>query len=341
MPFTDEHWMSLALAEARRGIGLTSPNPPVGAALVRDGAVIGAGYHQKAGGPHAEIEALNDARTRGNDPRGATAYVTLEPCSTHGRTPPCTNALIQAGVLRVVYGATDPNPQHAGAADEILRNAGIEVRSQVLQHDCEEILRAFTKWITTGKPYVIAKAATTLDGRLTRPAGESQWITSEAARAHAMHLRVRSDAILIGAETLRKDDPALTLRGPGIPEGKGQPQRFVVTRSGDIPQHARILNDEFRARTTVIHGDHSFEDILGQMKSSGVQTVLLEGGGSLLTQAFAARAVDEVCWYVAPRISGSGVPSVSGHIFPSVALTNVTHETIGDDICIHGTPVWE
>jgi diaminohydroxyphosphoribosylaminopyrimidine deaminase/5-amino-6-(5-phosphoribosylamino)uracil reductase len=308
---------------------------------VREGALIGAGFHQKAGGPHAEIEALRDAAARGNDPRGATAFVTLEPCSTRGRTPPCTAALISAGITRVVYGATDPNPEHAGGADAILRSAGIEVSSGVLRCDCEEIIRPFAKWITTGLPYVIAKAAVTLDGRLTRPAGESPWITSEAARAHTMRLRVRCDAILIGAETLRKDDPSLTLRGKNIPPGKPQPRRIVVTRSGNLPESAKLLSDELREHSLAIHGDHSFEEILRIIKSVGVQTVLLEGGGSLLTQAFAARAVDEVCWYVAPRISGSGVLAVSGQLTASVALKDVTHEVIGDDLCIHGTPVWE
>jgi diaminohydroxyphosphoribosylaminopyrimidine deaminase/5-amino-6-(5-phosphoribosylamino)uracil reductase len=341
MDLSDEHWMSLALAEARRGIGLTSPNPPVGAALVRDGALVGAGFHRKAGGPHAEIEALRDAAARGNDPRGCTAFVTLEPCSTHGRTPPCTDALVRAGVKRVVYGATDPNPDHAGAADEVLRAAGIEVGSGILQRECEEIIRPFAKWITTGLPYVIAKAATTLDGRLTRPAGESQWITGVAARAHAMHLRVRSDAILIGAETLRQDDPSLVLRGGRIPEGKSQPWRIVVTKGGRLPSRAKLFTDGFKHRTIVLRGDFSFREMLRGFAPRGIQTLLLEGGGSLLTQAFAARAVDEVCWYVAPRISGTGVPAVSGRIAPSVALTDVTHEIIGDDHCIHGRPVWE
>ena len=308
---------------------------------MRDGALIGAGFHREAGEAHAEIEALRDSAARGNDPRGATAFVTLEPCSSHGRSPPCSDALIRAGITRVVYGATDPNPQHAGAADVILRNARVEVCSGVLQRDCEEIIRPFTKWITTGLPYVIAKAATTLDGRLTRPVGESQWITGGAARDHAMRLRVRCDAILIGAETLRQDDPSLTLRGENIPPGKRQPRRVVVSRSGNLPENAKLFTDEFKALSIRLTGDFSFMEILRELKNGGMQTVLLEGGGSLLTQAFAARAVDEVCWYVAPRISGTGVPAVSGQLTPSVWLTDVTHEVIGDDLCIHGKPVWE
>jgi diaminohydroxyphosphoribosylaminopyrimidine deaminase/5-amino-6-(5-phosphoribosylamino)uracil reductase len=344
MSLSDEDFMRLALAQAELGLGLTSPNPAVGAVLVKDGAVIASGYHRKAGGPHAEIAALRDAAGREVDVRGATAYVTLEPCSTHGRTGACTNALIQAGITRVVYGAVDSNPDHAGGADAVLHEAGIAVTSGVLRKECSDLLRPFTKWITTGLPYVIAKAGQSLDGRLTRPPGEPQWITSEASRAHAMRLRVRCDAIMVGAETLRKDNPKLTLRGESVPADKVQPWRIVVTRSGDVPREADVFTDAWKDRTVLLQGERSFDEILRELATRNITSVLLEGGGNLMAQAFAARAVDEVRWYVAPIICGGGTLSVGGVDFApsasSVRLSDVTHQIIGDNVCISGYPLW-
>ena len=341
----DEYFMTLALAQASRGIGLTNPNPPVGAVLVRDGELIGEGYHHKAGKPHAEIEALQDAMGKGRDVRGATIYVTLEPCSTRGRTPACTKALIHAGVGRVVYALPDPNPAHAGSADKLLRKAGIEVESGLLEDECTRLIRPFEKWITRGLPYVIAKAGQSLDGRITRPPGESQNVTSKAAREHAMQLRVRCDAILIGAETLRQDDPKLTVRGDGIPEDKKQPWRVVVTRSGKLPRKSHLFTDEHKKRTIVLEGDRSFKDILRELATREITCVLLEGGGNLLGQAFAAKAVDECFWYLAPRICGGGTMSVGGLAFAhgasSVELADVWHEMIGDNLLVHGYPMWE
>ena len=340
-----DRWITAAIREAKHGIGLTSPNPPVGAVLVKDSVMIGSGFHKKAGGPHAEIEALRNAAAEGHDVRGATAYVTLEPCSTHGRTPPCTEALIAAGVSRVVYGARDPNPKHAGAADEVLKRAGISVQSGVLKEECEDLIRPFSKWVTTGLPYVIAKAAVTLDGRLTRPTGEPRWISNEIAREHAMLLRIRADAILIGAETLRRDNPQLTLRGENIPPGKVQPWRVVVTRSGEVPKDANLFQDQFKNRTLLLRGAYSFDTLLRELAKHEIQTVLLEGGGRLMAQAFAARAVDEVCWYVAPRVSGGGTPALGGENVPplaqSVSLRSVTHRSLGDNVCIQGVPIWD
>lgn len=341
----DEKWMRLALEEARNGLGLTSPNPAVGAVLVKDGRLLGRGWHHRAGQPHAEVEALRNAEQQGHagEVRGATAYVTLEPCSTHGRTGACTTALQTAGVGRVVYGATDPNQAHAGAADGILSRSGIAVQAGVLRKECEELIRPFAKWITTGLPYVVAKAGQSLDGRLTRPPGESPWITSEAARAHAMRLRVRCDAILIGAETLRRDNPRLTLRGDAVPAGKIQPWRVVVTRSGHLPPDALLFTDEHRERTLVLEGDRSFPALLRDLAARQITSVLLESGGNLMGQAFAAGMVDEVCWYLAPRICGGGTPSVGGVDFPdgarSTPLAEVRYEMLGDNLCVTGRPV--
>ncbi|MEZ5384576.1 MAG: bifunctional diaminohydroxyphosphoribosylaminopyrimidine deaminase/5-amino-6-(5-phosphoribosylamino)uracil reductase RibD [Prosthecobacter sp.] len=337
----DDRWMHLALDEAQRGVGLTSPNPPVGAVIVAKERVIGRGFHHKAGGPHAEVEAIEDARQ--NHPKllkGATIYVTLEPCSTHGRTPPCTDAIRRAGISRVVYGARDPNPGHVGKADDILRSAGIAVTSGVLEDSCMEIIRPFSKWITTGMPYVIAKAGQSLDGRITRPAGESQWITSDSARAHGRRLRLRADAILVGAETVRQDNPQLTLRDGTAGSDKQQPWRVVLTRSGNIPASSHILADEFKDRTLIIKGK-DLEEALLDLGKKGVLTVLIEGGGIVLGQAFHQKLVDEVFWYIAPRFCGDGRPSLAGYpLSPSVELQNVTVRPMGDNVLMHGFPQW-
>jgi diaminohydroxyphosphoribosylaminopyrimidine deaminase/5-amino-6-(5-phosphoribosylamino)uracil reductase len=334
---TDESWMRLALTEGRRGIGLTSPNPPVGAVMVREGGMLGSGWHRRAGGPHAEIEALTAATAaHGEEPvRGATAYVTLEPCSTHGRTPPCVEALVRAGIARVVWGATDPNPQHEGRARELFIAAGVAVTAGVLESECQELIAPFRKLITTGLPWVIAKAGMSLDGKITRPDGEGRWITGEAARADAMKLRAQCDAIIIGAETLRRDDPALTLRGPDIPVEKQQPWRVVLTNSGDLPAAAKLFTDEYRDRTLVMR-DQSLENMLRDLAARGVMSVLIEGGGNVLARAFSARLVNEVIFYTAPLIAGSGRPVVdaSGFTGGSVPLRFVSTEMIGDDLKI-------
>jgi diaminohydroxyphosphoribosylaminopyrimidine deaminase/5-amino-6-(5-phosphoribosylamino)uracil reductase len=337
----DQRWMHLALDQAQRGVGLTSPNPPAGAVIVAHGKVIGQGFHRKAGEPHAEVEAIRDAQKK--NPKllpGSTIFVTLEPCCTHGRTPPCTEAIKAAGIKRVVFGAHDPNPKHAGRCRDIFVLAGIEVTAGVLEAECAAMIRPFTKWITTGMPYVIAKAGQSLDGRLTCPAGESQWITSEFARSHGRRLRMRVDAIIVGAETVRKDNPQLNLREGSAGSGKLQPWRVVLTRSGEIPPHSRILTDEFKDRTRIMHGV-DLPDVLKELGKSGVLSVLIEGGGITLGQAFRQRLVDEVYWYIAPLLCGGGRPSLAGQALPeSIALDNVTIRAMGDNVLVHGFPIW-
>src|ERR1041385_7435431 len=204
--------MRLALRLARRGCGTSSPNPMVGAVLLKQGVIIGRGWHRRAGGPHAEIEALRDAERKGRSPKGATLYVTLEPCSTHGRTPPCTDAIVAAGIKRVVVGATDPNPPHAGRAFRLLKRAGIGVTPGVHAEECARLNEAFNHWIVRRTPFVTVKAAMTLDGKIATANGESKWITGEQARACGMKLRQGADAILVGINTLLADDPSLTVR---------------------------------------------------------------------------------------------------------------------------------
>ncbi|MGA2683709.1 MAG: bifunctional diaminohydroxyphosphoribosylaminopyrimidine deaminase/5-amino-6-(5-phosphoribosylamino)uracil reductase RibD [Verrucomicrobiota bacterium] len=242
---SDARFMRLALRLAGRGYGLTSPNPMVGAVLVKGGKIIGRGWHRRAGLPHAEIEALHDAQKRGHRPKGATLYVTLEPCSTHGRTPPCTNAITAAGIKRVIVGATDPNPKHSGRAFKILRRARIEItaindvvknqrgssspglrppssplptgerggaRGRSLANECLRLNEAFNHWIVHRTPFVTVKAAMTLDGKIATASGESKWITGKPARDYGMKLRQGADAILVGVNTVLADDPSLTFR---------------------------------------------------------------------------------------------------------------------------------
>ncbi|MBK8091833.1 MAG: bifunctional diaminohydroxyphosphoribosylaminopyrimidine deaminase/5-amino-6-(5-phosphoribosylamino)uracil reductase RibD [Verrucomicrobiaceae bacterium] len=329
--------MRLALDEAKRGVGLTSPNPPVGAVIIAQDRVIGRGWHTKAGAPHAEVEAIRDAQK--NAPKllpGATIYITLEPCCTHGRTPPCTEAIKAAGIKRVVYGASDPNPAHHGMARQILLLAGISERHGVLVEECEALIRPFTKWITTGLPYVIAKAGQSLDGRLTRPPGESQWLTSNSARIHGRRLRMRADAIIVGAETVRKDNPRLTLRDGCAASGKEQPWRVILSRSGDIPADCHLLTDEHKDRTLIMQGIE-LRDVLKQLSERGVVTVLIEGGGIILGHAFRERLVDEAHWYIAPLLCGGGRPALAGPAFPaSVELIDAKVLPIGDNVLVSG-----
>lgn len=332
----DEAAMRLALSEARRGIGLTSPNPPVGAVILnKEGTLLGSGWHRRAGLPHAEIEALRDAMAKGHHVAGATIYVTLEPCSTHGRTPPCVDALIAAKIGRVVWGAQDPNPAHLGRAKQLLENEGIPVTVGLLESECAEILRPFSKRVRTGLPWVIAKAGMSLDGKITRPAGEGRWITSAEARLDAMNLRLQSDAILVGAETVRADDPALTLRLLEIPEGKAQPWRVILTRSGDLPANAALLNDAHRDRTLVF-ANVPLVEILRDLAARGVMSVLLEGGGQLLASAFSDGLVDEAVFYVAPLICGIGKPVINGDAFTGTSwnLDFQSVTTAGPDLRI-------
>jgi diaminohydroxyphosphoribosylaminopyrimidine deaminase/5-amino-6-(5-phosphoribosylamino)uracil reductase len=330
-----EHWMRLALREARKGLGRTSPNPAVGAILVRNGVLLSKGWHRGAGKPHAEVEALRALRTS-SDACGATLYVTLEPCSTTGRTPPCTEAIVAARISEVVIGTLDPNPKHAGRALRILRKAGIRVRTGVLEHECKDLIKGFAKWITTGMPWVIAKAGQSLDGRLTRPPGEGQWLTSDRSRRDAMRLRAEVDAVLVGGETLRRDNPRLTVR----PERKGrrQPLRVVWSPSGRVPKDAHVFSDE-HAHRTVVCRDATLRSVLARLASEHqVLSVLLEGGGRTLGAAFDEKLADEVRFYYAPLLCGGPVPSVgglgAGSNEEAVTLAEPRFKKIGRDVVL-------
>jgi diaminohydroxyphosphoribosylaminopyrimidine deaminase/5-amino-6-(5-phosphoribosylamino)uracil reductase len=329
--------MRFALRLARRGGGMTSPNPMVGAVLVKGGRIIGHGWHRRAGWPHAEIEALRDAQNHGRSLRGATLYVTLEPCCTHGRTPPCTDAIAAAGIKKVVVGTTDPNPQHAGKGFKILQRAGIAVVHGVLKSECAKLNEAFNYWIVRRTPFVTVKAAMTLDGKIATTSGESKWITGEKARTHGMKLRHGSDAILVGINTILADDPSLTFRKRKAESGKRkQLLRIILDSQARTPLDAKVVNDEFAALTTIVAGKlapkkrvaalskkvkvviapakksaignrQSVIDLRWLLKKLGAENVtslLVEGGGEVNASFLLGGFAQRVAFFYAPKILG-------------------------------------
>ena len=326
----DESFMRRALALARRGYGTTSPNPMVGAVLVKGGRIIGQGWHHCAGEPHAEIEALRNAERRRNSPKGATLYVTLEPCCTHGRTPPCTVAIKAAGIKRVVVAAKDPNPKHAGRGFRILRRAGIEVEHGVLAEEATKLNEAFNHWIVQRTPFVTVKAAMTLDGKIATASGESKWITGEEARAEGMRLRAGSDAILVGVNTVLADDPSLTVRE--TPKTKIQTsrlRRIVLDSQARTPLKAKVVSDEFAALTTIVVGKGAparriaalakraqvwtaplrggridLRWVLKRLGGEKVTSLLVEGGGEVNASFLLGGFAQRVAFFYAPKILG-------------------------------------
>jgi len=322
----DKKHMHAALELARKGYGRTSPNPMVGALLVKGRAVIGAGWHRKAGSAHAEIEALNDARRNDCNIKNATLYVTLEPCSTSGRTPPCTHSIIESGLKRIVIGATDPNPKHSGKAYRLLRKAGIEVQKNVLEREATDLNAAFNHWITRRTPFVTVKAAMTIDGKIAKENGESKWITSEAARRKGRHLRNGSDAILVGIETILADNPSLTTTG-----GRriAQLRRVVLDSHARTPLDAKIIRDgaansttvvvlkgacrrsvvELRKRVIVVvaperDGRIDLKWLLKRLGKENVSNLLVEGGGEVNAAFLNNRLAQRVVFFYAPKILG-------------------------------------
>ena len=332
----NEKFMRAALFEAKKALGQTSPNPAVGAVLVIGDRVVATGRHRAAGGAHAEIDCLRDFGRP--VPRQAALYVTLEPCSTAGRTAPCTDAILTAGVKNVVIGAIDPNPRHSGRGIVQLRNAGARVRAGVLAEECTRLNEAFNKWIVTGQPFVIAKCGMSLDGRLTRPAGESRWITGSDARRDAHQLRARVDAVLVGAETVRTDNPRLTVRGV---RRARQPWRVVLTRSGRLPRRAHILIDKFAART-LIYKRTALSSVLKDLGKRGITSVLIEGGGKILGEALDQRLIDKVQIYLGPILTGGPVTAFpgkgAGKTADALRLREVEYQQIGETISVKGTP---
>ncbi|TYA13257.1 bifunctional diaminohydroxyphosphoribosylaminopyrimidine deaminase/5-amino-6-(5-phosphoribosylamino)uracil reductase RibD [Paenibacillus faecis] len=360
----DEYYMELALQMAERAQGQTGINPVVGAVVVKDGAVVGLGAHLKRGTPHAEVHAL---RMAGPLAEGSTVYVTLEPCSHYGMTPPCAERLIEDKVARVVVATEDPNPQVAGRGIGLLRQNGIEVTTGVLRDRAVALNRKFIKYITTGLPYVTIKTASTLDGKIATKTGDSKWISNEASREIVHTMRHRHQGIMVGSGTVLADDPQLTTRlaVPGL-----DPVRIIVDSTLRVPVASRVLSDGAaptlvlttemadRAKMAVLAergievipcgaGPHvDLQLALQRLGEREISSVLVEGGGRLNGSLLEKRLVDEIVLFFAPKLIGGGeAPGsfiFSGYekMSEAVTLTSVEVETIGDNVCIQGRPVW-
>ena len=332
----DEKYMRLALRLAKKGMGRTSPNPLVGAVVVKGKTIVGRGYHHRAGEPHAEVLALRQAGRKG---RGATLYLNLEPCAHFGRTPPCTHAILAASIRRVVAGMKDPNPVVSGRGIRQLRRGGVTVDVGILREECRELNGPFSKFITTGKPFVTLKAAISLDGKVATRSGDSRWVSSQASRNYVHRLRQAMDAVMVGIGTVLKDDPLLTVRLPG---GKKphQPLRVVVDSRLRIPLHSQLVrtaglyptliattraasssrrkwlaqaNVEVLILENDAQGHVGLKALMKELARRGVVSVLLEGGSTLTASAVREEVVDRLLFFLAPKIiGGERAPGVVG-----------------------------
>ncbi|MFZ5596234.1 MAG: bifunctional diaminohydroxyphosphoribosylaminopyrimidine deaminase/5-amino-6-(5-phosphoribosylamino)uracil reductase RibD [Bacillota bacterium] len=354
--------MKMALDLASLARGHTSPNPMVGAVLVKDGEVVGKGFHARAGAPHAEVMAIRDA---GSLARDATLYVTLEPCCHHGRTGPCTEAVISAGIKRVVAAMTDPNPLVAGKGLNRLREAGLEVGAGVLEEDARRLNEVFIKYITERQPFVVLKAAVSLDGKIATRTGDSQWITGPESRERGHRLRNIYDAIMVGVNTVLADDPSLTTR---LPEGGRDAVRVVLDSMARTPPDARVIRGPSEAGVIIYTTDGAPPDRVKSLQEAGavvvslpsrgtrveiaevfsdlarreLTSVLIEGGGQVHASAIASGAVDKVVWFIAPKlIGGERAPGALGGDGPeklsgAAVLDRVSVSRAGDDIVVEG-----
>jgi diaminohydroxyphosphoribosylaminopyrimidine deaminase / 5-amino-6-(5-phosphoribosylamino)uracil reductase len=336
----DHRFMRRSLTLARRAWGRTSPNPMVGAVIVQDDGktVGGEGWHRQAGKPHAEVEAIANA---GNAAPGSTLYVTLEPCCTTGRTPPCTEAIVAAGIKRVVIGTLDPNPAHAGRAVKILQDAGIQVATGLQEQECRNLNEAFFHWITHKKPFVLLKMAMTLDGKIATAAGDSKWITGEKARAHVQRLRQWADAIMVGGETAIQDDPELTVRTPQ--NWPAQPRPIVWSTKPALPPALRLCsNPEQPPLLVQPRTKTEWAELLSALGRENINALLIEGGGELAANCLNAGIVDKLMFFVAPKILGGrdSRPVVGGKnptaLADSWQLEKVKTQKVGNDILISG-----
>ena len=359
----DQHFMQMALDLAVKGEGFTSPNPLVGAVLVKDGQVVGSGYHEVIGGPHAEVNAIDAA---GDRAAGATLYVTLEPCNHTGRTPPCTRKILESGISRVVVAMSDPNEKVIGRGLKFLQHNGIPVTQGVCEKQAQKQNEAFIKYIRTGQPFVIAKCAATLDGRIATRTGDSKWVTGEAARQFVHILRHAVDAIMVGINTVRKDNPSLTTR---LDDRQGKdPVRIILDTHLSIVPDARVLQQTSASETILVAGqgvarskktafekagarviESSLKDnridmsaLMDQLGELEICSLLIEGGSRVLASAFKAGIVDKVLFFYAPKILGGddGVPICSGPgaelMKQSTAVKEIVVHRFDNDILIEG-----
>jgi len=367
-----ERWMRRCLELARRGAGAVSPNPMVGAVLVGpDGTVLGEGWHRRYGGPHAEANAVRDAETtHGPDAlRDATLYVNLEPCSHHGKTPPCTDLILRKDIPRLVVGMIDPFPAVKGRGVRRMRDHGVDVQIGVLEPECRRLNEAFLNHVKTGRPLITLKVAQTLDGRVATPSGDSRWISGEASRQRVHRWRATLDSVLVGSGTARSDDPRLTVRHV---DGR-QPLRYVLDRTGTLPDDLTLFTDDEARMTTAVVGEsrdrpsyadalegaggaivrvperdehldlHALLSRLGKdagRETDPVQSVLVEAGPGLSTALFRHDLVDRYFAFVAPKVAGSGLPTTRDlgvtAMNDAITFSDQTWETVGDDVLFRG-----
>ena len=361
MTSTDTKYMKRALTLAKKGLGKTYPNPAVGCVIVKNGMIVGEGWHKLAGGHHAEIHALEMA---GVEAHGADVYVTLEPCSHTGKTPPCSEALIRAGVKRVVAGMSDPNPQVNGGGLRALKRAGIETLCGVLEEECRAINRPFLKFITTGQPYVTYKCAMTLDGKIASVTGESRWISCEASRKIVHRMRADSDAIMVGVDTIIADNPQLTVR-----HVKGHnPLRIIVDSHLRTPESVAVLSGQMAQGTIIattetnpkVHarylksgarilvcssddGKVDLNDLWNRLGKLGIHSLLLEGGSHLAGEALRQGLIDQCVFFYAPKVVGSDGFSpfaITGttDMARSITFYDLSMRRVGTDIMVTARP---
>ena len=360
----DEYWMKRALRLAEKGRGRTSPNPMVGAVLIREGKAVGEGYHAKAGEAHAEIVALQAAR---GEARGATLYLNLEPCAHHGKTPPCAPEVIEAGVKRVVIGMEDPNPLVKGKGIEILRRGGLELEVGILERECRRLNEAFCKYILKKEPFVILKVAATLDGKIATRTGDSKWISGEASRRFVHKLRDQVDGVLVGIGTVLKDDPLLTARA----RGGRDPYRIVLDSRLNIPEEARVIGtspskaiiaatalapkdriEKFEKRGVQIfifdskEGKVDLRSCLSKLGEIGMMSLLVEGGSQVNGSFLDEGVIDKFFLFLSPKLIGDHqAPGIFGgrgvsNLHEAIALKEMKAKRIGEDILIEGYFEW-
>ncbi|WP_196596274.1 bifunctional diaminohydroxyphosphoribosylaminopyrimidine deaminase/5-amino-6-(5-phosphoribosylamino)uracil reductase RibD [Pectinatus frisingensis] len=359
----DERYMQTAINLAKNAVGRTSPNPMVGAVIVKNNRIIGCGWHKKAGTPHAEIHALQAA---GELSQGATLYVSLEPCSHFGRTPPCCDAVIKAGIKRVVVAITDPNPKVSGRGIKKMRDAGLEVVTGVLENEAAKLNEVFFKWIETGFPFITIKSAMSLDGKTATASGQSKWITNEASRTYGHHLRDINDAIMVGINTIIADNPTLTTR---LAAGGKNPIRIITDSTGRIPLDAAVLNDNAALTLVVVTAKASplkiaalkakknvdviiadaaetaginLTDLFKQLAQREICSILIEGGATLIGNIVEEKLADKAYFFIAPKIVGgkSAKSAVEGpgikNLADALTLASPVIKNLDGDFLISG-----
>ncbi|MBT8342975.1 MAG: bifunctional diaminohydroxyphosphoribosylaminopyrimidine deaminase/5-amino-6-(5-phosphoribosylamino)uracil reductase RibD [Desulfatitalea sp.] len=359
----DSDFMAQALALAARGAGRVSPNPLVGAVVVQNGRIVGRGWDQAVGGPHAEVHALNDA---GDQTNGATLYVTLEPCNHQGRTPPCTERILQAGIRRVVVAMADPNPHVQGGGNAYLSAKGLAVTVGIGAAKAYKLNESFVKFVQTGQPWVVLKMAATLDGRIATRTGDARWVTGKAARGRVHAMRHAMDAIMVGIGTVKADDPRLTTR---LPDEQGvDPVRIVLDTGLSMAQDAKMLHQTSTAGTYVVCGPAAkaadrdrltacgakileaplrneridLAALMAHLGDMGITSLLVEGGARVAADALTANIVDHLVLFYAPKLLGGddGIPMFSGPgpewMRDALNIYDVTVEPVGNDIMVQG-----